>query len=284
MSIASEITRRIRLTGIVAAMVLVSVTAARASLLMDFLPEPASPDTPEFIWDGSSLTTGPGSFGSGFAPPGGGTDPGAGDGEALPANQDVPGLQIVTPFVIDGPTPPGGVVNAPAGSTTFYDVTLEITAPLVTAGPPDTLYGVYVIQELSGGAFEVWSTDPIETTGDVHNPTLLLAGTIEDAAIAGILHSDTGAVLSATVTYTDGAIYDAALEQYFALGITGSFSWSLLDVDLPLSITNDLLDSFEANGTGQFSGIGNPIIPEPATLALLGSGAWLLVMRRRRRA
>jgi len=259
-------------------------SSAHGSLLVDFLPEPASPGTPEFIWwDGTALTIGPGAMGTGFPPPGGGTDPGAGDGELLPQNQDIPGLQIVTPFVITGPTPPGGVVNVSAGSTTFYDVTLNITQPLAAAGAPDTLYGVYVVQELTGGAFEVWSTDPIETTNDVHNPTLLLAGTIEDAAIAGILHSDTGAVLSATITYTDGVIYEAALEQYYALGITGSFSWSLLDIDSPLSITGGTLDDFEANGTGQFSGIGDPIIPEPATLGLLGSGAWVLVMRRRRR-
>jgi len=246
-------------------MVLVFATAAQGALLVDFLPEPASPGMPEFIWDGASLTTGPGAYGDG-------------DGGDVPALQTPPGLQIVTPFVLGGL--PGGVVDAAASSTTFYDVTLDITTPLVANGTPDALYGVYVVQELTGGEFRILSTDP----GQSVEPTLLLAGTVETAAIAGILNSDTGAVLSATVTYSGGVIYEAALEQYFAQGITGSFSWSLLDIDAPLSITGGTLDDFVANGTGQFSGIGDPIIPEPATLALLGSGAWVLAMRRRRRA
>ena len=144
------------------------------------------------------------------------------------------------------------------------------------------LHGMYVIQELTGGQFRIWSTDPAATPE--HDPTMLLAGTIDTAAIAGILHSDTGAVLSAEVTYTGGLIYQAALEQYFALGITGGFSWSLLDIDQPLSVTNDMLDSFKANGAGQFSGIADPEIPEPTTMALLGSAAWVLAIRRRRRA
>ena len=161
-----------------------------------------------------------------------------------------------------------------AGSTTFYDVTLDITVPLTAAGAPDTLYDVYVVQNLTGGAFELLSTDPGLTT----DPTLLLAGTVETAAIAGILNSDTGAVLSATISYTGGVIYDAALEYYGASSLTGSFSWSLLDIDAPLSITGGMLDDFEANGTGQFSGV-----PEPATLVLLLSGACVVAMRRRRR-
>ncbi len=176
------------------------------------------------------------------------------------------------------------MVNAAAGSTTFYDVTLDIITPLGAAGPPESLFGVYVVQELTGGEFELWSTDPVEVGNDVHNPTLLLAGKIEAAAIAGILHSDIGAVLSAEITYTGGVIYEAALVQYYAYGITGSFSWSLLDIDSPLSITTTgTLADFEANGTGQFSGIGDPLIPEPTTMALLGSAAWVLAIRRRRR-
>ena len=274
MNIAAEITRRIRFTGIVAVMVLVSVTAAQASLLVDFLPQPASEDMPEFIWDGSSLTTGPGAYG-------GGATPGVGDGDDGPELQPPPGLHIVTPFVIDSPTPPGGVVDVVAGSTTFYDVTLDITVPLTAAGAPDTLYDVYVVQNLTGGAFELLSTDPGLTT----DPTLLLAGTVETAAIAGILNSDTGAVLSATISYTGGVIYDAALEYYGASSLTGSFSWSLLDIDLPLSVVegtpapdDDYLNEFEANGTGQFSGT-----PEPATLVLLLGGSCVVAMRRRRR-
>lgn len=271
MSIATKITRRIRLAGIVAAMVLVSAAAAQASLLVDFLPQPASRDMPEFIWDGFALTSGSGAFGTGFGP-------GAGDGDKLPEEQDIPGLQIVTPFVIDGL--PGGVVNATAGSTTFYDVTLELTeSPSADGRPPNSLFGIYIVQELTGGEFRILSTDPVG--GGEEDYVVLLAGTITNAMIAGILNSDTGAVLSADITYTDGAIYYAAMERCNSTCLKGSFSWSLLNVDKPLSIiegTPDYLDEFVANGTGQFSGT-----PEPATLVLLLSGACVVAMRRKRR-
>ena len=243
-------------------------SSAHGALIVDFMPEPASPGEAEFIWDGSSLTSGSGAFGTGFGP-------GAGDGESDPEDQDIPGLQIVTPFVINGL--PGGVVNAAAGSTTFYDVTLELTESLDAVGAPDSLFAVYVVQELTGGQFRILSTDPV--AGGVEDDyEVLLAGTIQTAAIAGILNSDTGAVLSATIDYTGGAIYDAALAHLGANDLTGSFSWSLLDIDAPLSITGGTLDDFEANGTGQFSGV-----PEPATLVLLLSGAFAVAARRRRR-
>ena len=238
------------------------------AMLVDFLPQPASDDMPEFKWDGTTLTSGPGAFGTNFGVPG------PGDGDELPEDQDVPGLQIVTPFVIGGQ--PGGVVNTDAGSTTFYDVTLDITTSHLATNE----YGFYVVEELTGGQFEIWSTDPADDPGaDVENPILLLAGLIDTAMIAGILHSDAGAVLSAEITYTDGRIYQAAQAMFGIQEITGSFSWSLLDINSPLSVTNGLLDSFEANGTGQFSGV-----PEPATMVLLVSGACMLAIRRRRRA
>jgi len=247
------------------------------------MPQPASPDLEEFIWwDGEALTVGGGALGTGF------NDPGtSGDGELPVEDQEVPGLQITTPFAISGP---GSVPNPGTGTTTFYDVSLTIT-PLGAVGDPSAMFGLFVVQKLSSGAFEIWSTDPDNSPNEVEDPTLLLKGDITSASIAGIIGSDTGAVLSASIIYTDGLIYDAIVAEAVAAGwqyddIIGEFSWSLLDIDAPLAVDNpmdpDFLKPFVANGTGQFSGIGEPPIPEPTTFALLGIGALVLAARRRR--
>ncbi len=126
-----------------------------------------------------------------------------------------------------------------------------------------------VIQPLTGGTFTIYNTD---------GSTLLLGGTIGDAMISGIVGSSAGSVLSATVTYTDGAILNAA--GYSTL--TGDFSWSLQSVTSLFSIDSvtHYLSEFHANSTGQFSAV-----PEPGTLALLSAGglglaAWAWRKRR----
>jgi len=281
-------TSSVRIAATIAAALAFTAVGAQAALLIDFMPAPASPNAPEFIWwNGQKLTVGDGALGTGFddadVP---------GDGELPIAAQAVPGLQVTTPFEINGV--PGGNVNVGAGSTTFYDASLTIT-PLEAVGAPSAMFGIFVVQELGGGVFEIWSTDPDNSPNqEVEDPTLLLAGDIISASIAGILGSDTGAVLSANIRYTDGVIYDAIVEAAAQLpppwytDVTGDFSWSLLDVDSPLSISDngndpDSLDPFIANGTGQFSGLGEPVIPEPSTIALFSIGSMVIAARRRRR-
>jgi len=243
-----------------------SATVAQATILVNFIPEPASPATSEFEWDGSTLVDGPGALGTGF----GNTDPG--DGDDPVGSQDIPGLAMNTPFEISGV--PGSIEGT--GNTTFYDTTLDILGSgLPEAGDAFPLLGM-ITQPLGGGAFELWSTDP--APGDPDAPTLLLAGTVDTAFITGIAGSTTGATLSATVTYTDGVIYDAALATLLSAPLTGSFAWTLEDMSAPLTIGgSDRIEPFTANGTGQFSGI-----PEPGTLVLLGIGGLMMAARRRR--
>jgi len=260
----------------IAALTLCGATTARASLLVDFLPQPASDGIPEFDWDGQYLTVGPGAVGTGIP------DPGApGDGELAPELQDIPGLQITTPFVI--PSLPGGAVRTVAGTTSFYDVTLDLE-PLEADGAPGLLGAAFLAQKLLGGRFSIWTTDPVNagTPGDpeVNDPVLLLSGAIANAGITGLIGSQAGAVLSAKVTYDDGAIYDAAAAEFGPGELVGSLSWTLLEIDPALSITAGRLAAFDANATGQFSGV---VIPEPATVALLCVLAPFVLRSRRRR-
>ncbi|MCD4727636.1 MAG: PEP-CTERM sorting domain-containing protein [Pirellulales bacterium] len=245
-----------------------AASAGSITLVDSFAPLPVSPYIYEMIWTGSELYEGPGAIGTGF-----GTG-GSGDGELSGTLQHAPGLVVQTPFVITGiPGSEFNTVSLPY-STIFFDATLDIiptasgaTMGIPAAGPAVTVGGV-IIQPLGSAAFEIWSTDPMETPGpDVENPILLLAGTIESAAITCLLGSSTGSTLSADVTYSGGIILEAA-ELTLA---KGEFSWSLLDATPLFSVdaSTGYLAPFEANATGHFSAI-----PEPGTLVLLGFGAF----------
>src|SRR5262249_3354039 len=146
---------------------------------------------------------------------------GNGDG-LLPVNQESGGgLQIETPYLINDPGH-GGIQNIAAGSTTFNDVSLVLSglsAPSGSAGTAMSFGGV-VVQPIgvpgSPATFTLKSTNG--SAGD------LLMGTIADGNINGLIGSTSGAVFSATVTFTGGEIATAAN----AVGQTGTLSFSLL--------------------------------------------------------
>ena len=251
--------------------------AEQITLIDSFGAFPPSPDVSdngnEMTWTGSELHEGPGAVGTNFG------TAGSGDGELPPSEQMAPGLVVQVPYEIYGI--PGSDVNANWHSTTFFDVTLDIVPGSgVTMGIPQdgaaqqNDYGV-IVQPLGDGGFEIWSTDPSATPED--DPVLLLAGTIEDAVIIGLVGATTGSTLSASVTYTDGAILDATGHSL----LQGEFSWSLLDVTDPFSIdpVTGFLKTFRANATGQFTAT----VPEPGTLVLLGLGAIGLAAYARRK-
>jgi hypothetical protein len=248
------------LSGAVAAAIVALGLAgtSSASLLVNFKDVPASKTTPELQWTGSSLVAGPGATGNG-------------DG-LLPTNlQTEGGLQIEAPYLINDPAH-GGIQNIAAGSTSFGDVTLALTgmaAPGGAAGAAMSFGGV-VVQPIGAGAFTLTSTNG--PAGD------LLTGTINDGNVNGLLNSTSGAVFSATVTFTGGEIATAA----GAVGQSGTLSFSLLDILPPLGITGAgdtaRLSSFGANATGLFS-----VVPEPASMTLVGLGAVGLGLRRRAR-
>jgi len=261
----------------IAALTLCGASTARASLLVDFLPQPASDDIPEFVWDGEYLTVGPGAVGTGIGDP---NTPG--DGHLPPELQAAGGLQITTPFVIPGL--PGGEVRTVSGTTDFYDVTLELE-PLGGDGPPAVLGGAFVTQPLLGGRFNIWTTDPVNAgtpvDPEVNDPVLLLSGTIANAAITGLVGTQTGAILSANVSYDDGAIRDAAAAAFGPGPLVGSLSWTLLDIEPALLISDGQLAPLHSDATGQFSGV---VVPEPAALGLLCVTApFVMRLKRRRR-
>lgn len=249
---------------------------AIAGVIADFEPQPASPNLPEFGWTGTEFITGVGTIGDGFGAPG------AGDGDLPVGSQAAPGLTVTTPFTIPGVS--GGTVNTATGGTTFRNATLQIipispaVAGFAGSGPAAVFYG-NVVQPLGAAIFRLWSNDLAEAVADIENPVLLLEGIAQDGTITGIQNSNTGGTLSATVTYTSGAILQAANWPH----ATGEFSWSLLGISPVLSINGltGMLNPFTANGVGQFSGFYQ--VPEPATIGVLLIGGVLTAMRRRRR-
>jgi len=244
--------------------------AAQPDILIEFSPDTspgANPAEFEFFNSpppGTSfLTTGPGSVSNGD---------GALPGGSFDTSAVASGLTIQTPFTVAGASAVGGVI-AGDGSTLFADATLELTG-LADTLPATVTAGVLVTQVLGNGTFRFIST----TDADASAPVVLLEGTISDAFIVGILGTSTGSSLSASISYTGGIIFDAT-------GITAptsgdTFSISLSGIDDPLSIAANLrLDSFVAQGTGQFT-----IIPEPGTVLMLIAGTALVSFRRRQAA
>jgi len=118
-------------------------TSSFASLLVDFKPLPVTANVPELEWTGTNLAAGAGAVGNA-------------DGGLAPQLQSPPGLQIETPFTIPGLIP-GKVANI-TGSTTFYDVTLELTG--LNADAAAISFGGIAVQSYGAGTFRLLSTDP----------------------------------------------------------------------------------------------------------------------------
>ena len=254
---------------------------ASANVIATFEPQPASPGVAELIWNQNQLYEGPGTKGTGWGSGPGGSY-GAGDGQ-LPVSSQFPGgLTIKTPFLISGL--PGGVPNQSNGSTSFYDTTLLVlptdgnvyglpavgtTSTTIVPGVP----GVVLFSQLLGaGDFQVWTTCP---TAAPYTPTLLLGGTINNAVITGLLGSSSGSVISANITFSSGAILDAAGGQPG----TGQLSWSLLDADplFQISARNANSRQFRGRRHGPVRPVRNrgsrstlKLIP----IALLGFWQW----------
>jgi len=229
--------------------------------LVNFRPLNGSPALDEIGWTGSQLVQRPGSVGNN-------------DGTLPPDQQTPGGLNIQTPLkIVDGfGNPyPGSTITTADNSTTFYDVTLQVTG-LSAVGNPGN-FGGLVYQWLGSGTFTFLSTG---TT-----PQTLLTGTIDDAVVVGLLNQTTGSIQSSTVTYTGGLIKDALVAAGGTL-TDASLSWSILNVSGGLKVvgTGSLatLQSFGADMTGQFNAL-----PEPATLCLMGLGAVVVLVRRWKR-
>ncbi len=232
---------------VAAAVVSTLALSAHAAQLVSFDPAPITAALPEVVYNldaGHALKTAPGFAGSGATPPGTG------------------GVHFQSAIPVSG------------GATNFNDVTLALTglnsttpAMSYSAGPNSIL----LLQSLNGGTFSF-----ISSAAD--GKTDLLSGTIGEASISGFKGSGTGSVLSTTITYTSGLVYDALV----AIGAptVGELSWTLLSVTPTFGTTADgSLAGFAANVNGQFS---VPYIPEPSAMSLVAVGATGLIARRRK--
>src|SRR4051812_10228473 len=244
-----------------AAAALLSICAAsNAATIVDFKPTPVSPNIPEFQFSralGGGVPVFRGALGS----------TSNNDGTLPIQNQTAPGLDAETPYILAGP---GSLNDLIAGTTHFFDSSLQFTGGLQANGPAINACGSF-IQPLSPGTFQLMSTGP--------GPILLLSGNITAASfIVGT--GNAGAVFSSQdITYTGGIILNALI----ASGGTASgnsMSISMTDVTPNFNIAGDgFLGDFTANATGLFNAT-NPV-PEPTSLCLLAIAMGALIVRRR---
>jgi hypothetical protein len=247
-----------------------AASSADAAILVDFKPDPISPNLYELSLIGPNLEEASGALGNG-------------DGAADPATQTPGGLIIQTPVniptILGLPVAIFGGAVGPAG-TVFYDTSLTFE-DLNATGPatrteiiPGALY--VLSQNHLTGRFTLTTTDPAGP--DV--PQVLLTGTIASATLSGVEGGNAGDVQSNTITYDGGLIYNALL----AAGgtATGSMALSLADTSAPFQQSPiEGLQGFNAHMTGAFS---TPAVPEPATMSVLGIATVGLLARRRRLA
>src|SRR6476661_4795526 len=137
--------------------------SASASTIVDFKPNPVSPTIPEFQFS-RALGGGVPVFRAAL----GATS--NNDGNLPIQNQTAPGLDSETPFILAGP---GSLNDLVAGTTHFFDSSLQFTAGL-QANAPAIFAGGTFIQPLSPGSFQLMSTRPA--------PILLLGGNITAAS------------------------------------------------------------------------------------------------------
>ena len=276
--------------------VLAGAKLAWATTIVSLNPElnPSGPSPPTYTFDqvpaqppGTlQFAAGPGSSSNG-------------DGNQPPANQHSPGLELKTPLhisTVSDPTLAYGIQPNLDGSTTFYDTTLVFQPLDLLATGPAALFSPiggpqFDFQVLSSAEFSIYGSVaggylPPGSTGP-----LLLRGTISTATLSGLDGANVGTVLSSTVTYTAGAIYD---ELVLHGGLPSG------SVTINLSLINNLpgqspvfgidpgpnmfLLPFSATGQTIFDS-PRVIVPEPASLVLAGMGmlGCLAFVRARRK-
>jgi hypothetical protein len=233
---------------------------SQAKEVLSWEPDPISDPSPGFVWTGNNLIAGAGMASNGD-----------GNNEAPGGNGvfSQPGLRSSVVFLLNNVSSSHQAVQ----STAFFDTSMVLTG-LAAAGDASN-FGGLLVQNLSSGTFTITSSS--DTTG---GPVVLLSGTITNATLTGINNSNTGSVISATVTYTDGIVFDAMVLD--GLSASGSLSCSLVDIIPSLSIDPEThhISAFSSNSSGLFAAevaSGGPTIPAPAALPaglvlLLGLG------------
>ena len=145
----------------------------------------------------------------------------------------------------------------------FLNLTMTSVAPaVVTSGNVSQRYtGTFTITSGSGGS-----------------GTNYLSGSFTDStfgAIGGAGLTVQAAQPPDTVSFTSGVIS--------TLNVARNISLSLTNVTPFVNVTNSSIGSFTASIGGNFSA-NNVVVPEPATLMLLGTALAGLAIRRRRSA
>jgi hypothetical protein len=176
----------------------------------------------------------------------------------------------------------------------FLPATFKLDATVANGNPATQNAGIWTQKGVSGSFSFIYSGVTTTIAGHtlIHNTTNLLSGVFTDAWISGA-----GGSGSANLAMGNGgtATYTSSVEPFLNLAAnTEEFAFNLLGTvndfgtkKKPLpgfnAVGGDALDSFRANGGGNFS---FQTVPEPATwgLMIVGFAGVGAMVRNRRRA
>jgi hypothetical protein len=181
-------------------------------------------------------------------------------------------------------------VNDGAGSTTITntDTLVDLTGFF---GAPTPINGVYfnftatstnaAVLGAGGTIFQRYDGDFSFTSEAGGGGINYLSGTFQDALFGfgtNVLMGASTAFPGEDVTFTSD--YAIAFAPNLALSL------SMINVTPPVSIVNGSLSSFNASISGNFQadGVQRDVVPEPASMLLLGTGLVGLGARLRRRS
>jgi hypothetical protein len=144
---------------------------------------------------------------------------------------------------------------------------------LTPAGPASVIAGVLVIQDFTGGTFELW--DPANV--------LLLSGVLDDSTLAGPIGPPaTGALFTTSFSMVTGGLLKPLIDMD-SLSVSMSFTDINSGIGLTVGIgAAPLLNPFTADAT--LNKAADQAIPEPGamTLAAVATGLTVVFVSRRR--
>ena len=173
--------------------------------------------------------------------------------------------------------------NNGAGSTTISAVNVPVTITQIDAGVATPIAAFLNLTATSSGAATLSAGNVVQVFGGSFSITNgannYLSGTFSDS----VFGASGGASLTLSVAQPpDTLSFNSNVVAAGELGLARGMSLGFASVVPAVGITNGSLGSFTSSVSGTFSANVQTLVPEPASLALVGVGLLIFSLRRYR--